>query len=35
MAQFDLYPNPDGRQSHKIPFLLDVQSDLFDILITP
>lgn len=28
MAQFDVYPNPDSGQNRKIPFLLDLQSDL-------
>lgn len=34
MAQFDVYlnPNPDTRDS--IPFLLDVQADLLDMLAT-
>ena len=28
MAQFDVYPNPEPSQKDKIPFLLDLQSDL-------
>lgn len=34
MAQFDLHANPDATSNHRIPFLLDVQSDLLDLLST-
>lgn len=31
MARFDVYPNP-GAQASTTPYLLDVQSDLLDVL---
>ena len=34
MAQFDIYPNPNTETSHNIPYLLDVQADLLDVLAT-
>ena len=34
MAQFDVYRNPDPASRSRIPFLLDVQSDLLDPLAT-
>ncbi|MEK6662440.1 MAG: CcdB family protein [Pseudomonadota bacterium] len=34
MAQFDVYENPDATGKDDIPFLLDVQSDLLDALVT-
>jgi len=33
MARFDVYPNP-GAQATTTPYLLDVQSDLLDVLDT-
>ncbi len=34
MAQFDVYRNPDPRTNSTIPYLVDLQSDLLDILTT-
>lgn len=34
MAQFDVHPNPDLRSSRRLPYLLDIQSDLLQILKT-
>ncbi len=34
MAQFDVYPNPNPSTVKNIPYLLDVQSNLLDHLIT-
>lgn len=34
MAQFDVYENPNPETKHSIPYLLDVQADLFDNLAT-
>ena len=34
MAQFDVYRNPNPASRTRIPFLLDVQSDLLDSLAT-
>ena len=34
MAQFDIYHNPDSETRHKIPYLLDVQTDLLEQLST-
>ena len=34
MAQFDVYLNPNTETRDSIPFLLDVQSDMLDILAT-
>lgn len=34
MAQFDLYMNPNSETNPFIPYLLDVQSDLLDVLNT-
>jgi len=34
MAQFDVYPNPNTETNHNIPYLLDVQADLLDVLAT-
>ena len=34
MAQFDLYRNPNPTTRARIPYLLDVQSDLLDSLAT-
>lgn len=34
MAQFDVYLNPNPDTSEAIPYLLDVQADLLDILNT-
>ena len=34
MAQFDIYHNPDPETRHKIPYLLDVQSNLLEQLST-
>lgn len=34
MAQYDVYRNPNPATRARIPFLLDVQSDLFDTLAT-
>jgi len=34
MAQFDVYRNPDATSRVRIPYLLDVQSDLLDALTT-
>lgn len=34
MAQFDVYRNPNPVMNESVPYLLDVQSDLIDILRT-
>ena len=34
MAQFDVYLNPTTETSHNIPYLVDVQADLLDVLAT-
>jgi toxin CcdB len=34
MAQFDVYRNPNAASRGRIPYLLDVQSDLLDALAT-
>ncbi len=34
MAQFDVYTNPNTKTNHNIPYLLDVQADLLDVLAT-
>ncbi len=34
MAQFDVYLNPNSETSETIPYLLDVQTDLLDMLAT-
>lgn len=34
MAQFDVYLNPNPESSKSVPYLLDVQSDLLDVLAT-
>lgn len=34
MAQFDVYRNPNPATRERVPFLLDVQSDLLDPLVT-
>jgi toxin CcdB len=34
MAQFDVYENPNPETKESIPYLLDVQADLFDNLAT-
>ncbi|KXB09075.1 plasmid maintenance protein CcdB [candidate division MSBL1 archaeon SCGC-AAA385M11] len=34
MAQFDVYENPNPATNEEIPYLLDVQSDLLDLLST-
>ncbi|TLS67486.1 plasmid maintenance protein CcdB [Mariprofundus erugo] len=34
MAQFDLYQNPNSDTNAFIPYLLDVQADLLDVLAT-
>ena len=34
MAQFDVYENPNPETNQSIPYLLDVQADLFDNLTT-
>jgi len=34
MAQFDVYLNPNTETSSNIPYLLDVQADLLDVLAT-
>jgi toxin CcdB len=34
MAQFDVYENPNPKTNQSIPYLLDVQADLFDNLAT-
>jgi len=34
MAQFDIYPNPNAETQACIPYLLDVQADLLDVLAT-
>lgn len=34
MAQFDLYRNPNPETNKSIPYLLDVQVDLLDVLST-
>ncbi len=34
MAQFDIYHNPDPETRHKIPYLLDVQTNLLEQLAT-
>ena len=34
MAQFDVYENPNPETNQSIPYLLDVQADLFDNLAT-
>lgn len=30
MAQFDVYPNPDKRSRNRIPYLVNLQSDLLE-----
>lgn len=32
MAQFDVYPNPNPETNAYIPYLLDAQADLLDVL---
>ncbi len=34
MAQFDVYLNPNAETNRNIPYLLDVQADLLDVLAT-
>jgi len=34
MAQFDVYPNPNSDTAEQVPYLLDVQADLLDIMST-
>ena len=34
MAQFDFYRNPDPRTNPTVPYLLNVQSGLLDVLAT-
>jgi len=34
MAQFDIYRNPNPESNTIIPYLLDVQADLLDVLVT-
>jgi toxin CcdB len=34
MAQFDVYPNPRPESRGQVPYVVDVQSDLLDILPT-
>ncbi len=34
MAQFDVYLNPNTETNHNIPYLVDVQADLLDVLAT-
>jgi len=34
MAQFDIYQNPNSETNTVIPYLLDVQADLLDVLAT-
>ncbi len=34
MAQFDVYLNPNAETNHNIPYLVDVQADLLDVLAT-
>lgn len=34
MAQFDVYRNPDPRSADRVPYLLDVQTNLLDRLAT-
>ena len=34
MAQFDVYRNPDAASRRRVPFLLDIQSDLLEALAT-
>ncbi len=34
MAQFDVYLNPNAATRKEIPYLLDVQADLLDTLVT-
>jgi len=34
MAQFDVYLNPNTATNRNIPYLLDVQADLLDVLAT-
>jgi len=34
MAQFDVYPNPNPDTKAYIPYLLDAQADLLDVLAT-
>jgi len=34
MAQFDVYLNPNAESNRSIPYLLDVQADLLDVLAT-
>ena len=34
MAQFDVYLNPNAESNRNIPYLLDVQADLLDVLAT-
>ncbi len=34
MAQFDVYLNPNGATRQAVPYLLDVQADLLDMLAT-
>ena len=34
MAQYDVYPNPNPRSRDSVPYVVDVQSDLLDVLRT-
>jgi toxin CcdB len=34
MAQFDVYENPNPETNQEVPYLLDVQADLLDRLVT-
>lgn len=34
MAQFDVYRNPDASSRRRVPYLLDIQSELLDALAT-
>jgi toxin CcdB len=34
MAQFDVYPNPDQHTNQRIPYLLEIQSNLLAVLKT-
>ena len=34
MAQWDVYPNPSPRQRGEVPYLVVLQSDLLEVLVT-
>jgi len=34
MAQFDIYENPNEETNQAVPYLLDIQADLLDVLAT-